>query len=254
MAQSQHGSATRRRWLHVCSRRWLSDPTCSVALVLMSSRCPACDSLGPSPCVPCAESIRAPGAIPAPAGVDQVVAAMSYEGVARDIIVALKYRNARCVVPWLASCIAGRARSLGVAAQCDVVTWVPATPSTRRRRGFDQGELLAMGVGRQLELPTQAMLRRRSDNRQTGLERAQRLAGPTVSARPRIRVVQRSVLVIDDVLTTGGSMQACASELRANGACKVLGAVAAHTPPGSRLAQRSLDHEPHSGERSTTFG
>ena len=111
----------------------------------------------------------------------------------------------------------------------DVVTWAPTSARRRRRRGYDQAELLARAVAWRLGVPCRRLLRRVDDPRgpQTGRTRAERLAGPTFVARRRVRGV---VLVVDDVVTTGATLRAAETALLAGGARSVRSIAAAATP------------------------
>jgi predicted amidophosphoribosyltransferase len=149
---------------------------------------------------------------------------VAYEGVGRELVARLKYRNARAVVAWLAQ---GMAALAGPGA--DVVTWVPTTAERRRRRGFDQGRLLAAAVARRLGVACRPLLRRAPGPPQTGRSRAQRLGGPALHLRRRARVPAR-VVVVDDVATTGATLAAAARVLRSGGAREVHGLVAARRP------------------------
>jgi predicted amidophosphoribosyltransferase len=161
-----------------------------------------------------------------PAGVDACFALLSYVGVARELVARLKYRNARASVGWLAA---------GMAALVDepvhVVTFVPTTTVRRRDRGFDQAALLAQQVGRNLAVPASAVLRRGAVAAQTGADAAtRRHRDPRIEAR---RHIGGTVLLVDDVVTTGATLSAAAHALRAAGASRVIGLVAARTPaPG----------------------
>jgi len=160
---------------------------------------------------------------------------MAYEGAGREIVARLKYRNARCVVPWLATEMAklvedpkdARDPAAGLAA--DVVTWVPTTAARRRERGFDQGRVLAVAVARRLGIPCRGLLRRGRGPAQTGRSRRQRLEGPGYEVRSG-RAVPPRVLLVDDVVTTGATLTAAARRLREAGAHEVTALVAARRP------------------------
>src|SRR5438270_11983334 len=109
----------------------------SVSPVLLPTACPACGARGPAPCQPCAREVRAAPLFPPPADVDGCAAVLAYEGVGRELVARLKYRNARSVLPFL-----GRAMTaLAASEPAGVVTWVPPLPWRRRRRGFGPAEV-----------------------------------------------------------------------------------------------------------------
>ena len=152
----------------------------------------------------------------------------SYEGTGRDLVVQLKYRNARSAMGWLA----GHLAALVDPTSIDVVTWAPTTPERRRARGFDQAELLARAVARRLRRPCRRQLRRDPGVPQTGRTRAERQDRPAL--RPTGRSAAR-VLVVDDVATTGMTLAAAASALRVAGALEIRCVTVARTPsrPGA---------------------
>lgn len=172
---------------------------------------------------------------PPPAGIDAWVAAFAYEGVARELVARLKYRNARAAVPWLGAIAAGVAqRRLYVPRVLDapdVVTWPPTVAERRRGRGFDHAELLARVVSRRLGPTAESLLRRLDGSPQTGRSAAARRAGPRFA--PIGACQGRRVLVVDDVATTGSTLSSCARALKGGGAASVVAVTVARTPlPG----------------------
>ena len=161
-----------------------------------------------------------------PPGVATLDALVRYEGVARELVLALKYRNTRPAIGRLARALADAAAHHGA----DAVTFAPTTATRRRERGYDQAELLARVVARRLRVPCLALLERRPGAAQTGRARVERLTGPTFVARRRHA---GSILVVDDVCTTGATLTAAAEALRGAGAGAIHAATVAVTPGAS---------------------
>jgi predicted amidophosphoribosyltransferase len=193
--------------------------------MFMPRSCPVCGALGAAPCASCAAGLRRAGPAPAPVGVDTCLALVIYEGVGRELVARLKYRNARSSVPFLARAMAAMVAGGG---PFDVVTWAPTTAARRRERGFDQAELLARAVARRLGgTPCRALLLRPPGNPQTGQPLDVRRAGPAFHpARP----APARVLLVDDVVTSGATMSAAARALRSAGARHVDAVAVARTP------------------------
>jgi len=184
--------------------------------MLLPTRCPGCGAPGPVPCEACCAAL-----VPAPPGA--VPALVAYEGVARELVAALKFRHARRLARPLAAGMA----ELVPPGLASVVTWAPTSPARRRQRGYDQAELLARALAAELGLPCRSLLERIGGGHQTGLDRVHRLAGPAFRPRPPVPV---RVLVVDDVTTTGATLLAAAGALRAAGAHLVLPLAFAATP------------------------
>ena len=190
-------------------------------LSLLPSRCTNCGAAGRSPCAKCQAEL----VVPPPAG-DGIRSALYYEGVARELVARLKYRNHRDALWFLAGLVA----ALVDRAEIDVVTWVPTTARHRRERGFDHGEMLARAVAKRLRRPARRLLTRPFDDPQTGRNKAQRAIGPTLHARPAAS--GRRVLIVDDVTTTGVTLANAACQLERAGAVDVVKATAGRTPLG----------------------
>jgi predicted amidophosphoribosyltransferase len=152
-----------------------------------------------------------------PPGLDRVWSSASHEGIARNLVAALKFRH---LLP-VADLMADRIQWLAPAHMLSgAIVPVPPAPARLRRRGFDPAGELAAALAQRLDSPLEPCLGRRGGRRQVGRRRAERLGQP-----PRIHaggVAPRSVVLVDDVLTTGATMSACAQALRAAGAARVV--------------------------------
>jgi predicted amidophosphoribosyltransferase len=191
-----------------------------------------CGATGPAPCAGCAALLQRAPSLPAPAGVESCAALLAYEGVGRELVARLKYRNARSSVPFLARGMAA------IVDAADMVTWAPTTPARLRERGFDQAQLLARAVARELGLPCRRLLRRQPGPGQTGRDAAARYEGPAFAARRALDGL--AVLVVDDVITTGATVAAAARTLRDAGAGDVSVVAAARTPPRRRHVHSAM--------------
>jgi ComF family protein len=154
-------------------------------------------------------------------------APVAYEGPARALVHALKLGGLVAAADAMAAQIAAGVPPQLLAAATLVP--VPGHPRHRRRRGFDQAERIAAALGRRTGKPVaHCLLRGRSAPPQAGASRAERLrnGGSTISVSGRAPL--RAVL-IDDVHTTGATLDACARALRAAGAESVVAVTYART-------------------------
>jgi len=223
--------------------------------MLLPTRCPVCGSLGDAPCRRCAARLRPATDAPPPAGFDVCRSLLVYEGASRRLVTSLKYRNDRAALTWLAR----RMAQLLDPPPGTVVTWAPTSGRRRRQRGFDQAELLARAVARRWRLPCLRLLVRTADTAQTGASVAERRTGPAMAAT---RPVRGPVVVVDDVTTSGSTLQAAARALRdasatvdpTAGPTWVAGLTAARTPRHSTESPRSVSHSSRDGEESLKSG
>ena len=185
--------------------------------MLFRQRCEACGGIARVLCATCRTQLFAM----AQPECDAAVVAVAYEGIARRLILNLKYRNRRQVVVVLAELLAQRVLQSvpNIATVCDVVTWAPTSTARVRRRGLDQAELLARRLARVLDVPCRQLLIKTSTNVQTGASREERLRGSVFSARKL--GVNSHVIVVDDVVTTGTTLRCAADALRKAGARQV---------------------------------
>jgi len=199
--------------------------------VLLPVICPVCDRPGRAPCERCAAELRRAPSLPCPPGLASCAALLDYDGAGRELVARLKYRNARSSVPFL---VEGMSALVG-GRPVDVVTWAPTTRARRRRRGFDQSELLARGVARHMGRPARPLLRRPAGAPQTGRTAGERWSGVRFSVTARRLPAGARVLLVDDVVTSGATLAAGARALLVAGASEVHAVAAARARPGRTL-------------------
>lgn len=150
--------------------------------------------------------------------------AAAYEGPVESAIHRFKYQGWRRLAGPLALLMAERLAVEGLAAR--FVVGVPLHPARLRERGFDQAGLLARELRRSMALasPPGRLVRTRHTPPQVGHDRVWRLANVRAAFEWRGGPLEGSpVLLVDDVATTGATLDACASALRAGGSGPVTG-------------------------------
>ena len=150
-----------------------------------------------------------------------VAVAAYYDGPVKELILSLKFQRLRAAADAAAALITATLPSWPI----DMVTSVPISPARHRERGYNQSELLARRVAEALDRPYTPLLARANSQHQLGLDRRSRLR--SAGGFFAVRRCEGHVLVVDDVLTTGATLNACAAELRGAGAEVVWGAAVA---------------------------
>lgn len=161
-------------------------------------------------------------------------APLCYEGEAKKMIHALKFQGRRYLDEPLGRLMAECLRD----ANADGCVPVPLHSARYRERGFNQSELLCQAISQELNIPVwQTGLRRVRDTRhQIGLNAEERKENVKDAFEADACVEGKTLILIDDVFTTGATFAACVRALRGKGAV-VLGAVAA------RVCQAMADDE-----------
>ena len=148
-----------------------------------------------------------------------------YEGPVRRLVHAYKFGGQSCLAAPLAEQLAAALASWGI--ELDVIVPVPLTSARRRQRGFNQAALLAERAGRATGVSVQgALVRERSigdQARSPSAEQRRRNVESAFALRRGADVDGLRVLLIDDVATTGATLDACARALLQGGAKDVYG-------------------------------
>ena len=144
-----------------------------------------------------------------------LAAAFEYVGPAATLIRKLKYSNQPYLSKGAGAYLAAQFLRLNWPMP-DVIIPVPIAFTHKLERGYNQSLLLSESLGMILDRPFQEALKRKSgDYSQAGLSRKQRmqLSGESISLRRNQNLHDKCILLIDDVLTTGSTMQKCAEAL-----------------------------------------
>lgn len=184
--------------------------------------CPRCSHLLVSENAPCPECRAHPRLI------TRIRAAAWHEGVVRQAIHALKYNRRRDVAAPLANLLAPLCAAPDD--KPDLFTSVPLHPERQRERGYNQAELLAEQTARALRSTYARLLERtRATADQIGLNAKERRANvrDAFQVTAAVSVTGKRVVLIDDVCTTGATLDACAAALFARGADAVYGVTVA---------------------------
>ena len=186
--------------------------------LILGSTCPVCGRIATKLCLDCRETLET-------RRLDQslgeyhggVIAVFAYDSTIRQAILGFKYRNQRSSLRFLGDAVVRRVlveqtRSLK---KIDIVTWAPTTQSRVIERGYDHAELIARYIAKKLQVRCLKLLIRSSDQPQTGKSRESRLIGPIFWAR---KLNAEHVLVFDDVVTTGATLNSASLALYQAGA------------------------------------
>ena len=197
---------------------WLLDllypPKCVLCRKLLTGKGPVCPH--------CMDKLpEFDGAAPSVRFTSGGAVSFFYEGQLRESFLRFKFSGRDFYADVYGNWMAGRIRD-ELGRGFDGVCWVPVSKKRRKSRGYDQSELLAKRVAKELSLPACAALQKHAErNPQSQLKDAalrQANASGAFSVRPDADVSGKTLLLIDDIVTTGATLSECCRILRQAGA------------------------------------
>lgn len=165
---------------------------------------------------------------------DRVIAPLYYDGAASRAILRMKASGDRVAAAFFAEEMAAAVRQHYPDTVFDGVVFVPSERSRQRRRGYNPGHMVAQELAVQLELPLLPVLIKLTENAPqkslSAIERSGNVLG-VFDVVEESAVVGKTLLLADDIITTGATLDECAKMLKIGGAETVFAVVAAATRP-----------------------
>jgi ComF family protein len=224
-----------RDWRHL-----LADTGEAVLDLFFPPRCPGCGRVGftfcdacqarieppPAPaCIHCGQPQDAEQLCPTcretPSSLDRIACSAIFAHPLRDAIHELKYNDGRSLARPLGARMAAAWLQGNFAA--DIIIPVPLHTARQAERGYNQAALLARIVSREVGVPLgeSALVRTKATQQQAMLKAIERRENVKDAFACRSDVTGKHVVLVDDVCTTGSTLEACAAALRASGAASV---------------------------------
>jgi ComF family protein len=185
---------------------------------LLGPFCPSCGR-------PQASGMVCPSCWQRQTEIDGIRSPFSFDEVIRQAIHQLKYRNLKAISPSLAELLAAYLRSNPLPGEALVC--VPLHPRRLRERGYNQSGLLARELGRRIDLPVieDCLVRVKQAHPQVRAvdaeERRSNVAGAFVCRDERVK--GKPIILVDDVCTSGATLESCAAAIKSKGAASVWG-------------------------------
>lgn len=163
--------------------------------------------------------------------VDSVFSAFYYNGGIETAIHAFKFKNQPGLSGTISRLMCEELENHGGIPESDYIVPVPMHPRKKRQRGYNQSELIAVKLGEYFNIEVRTDILRkvkytRPQSRLKRIDRIHNLEG-TFALEPGASVEGKSILLVDDVLTTGTTMNTCAKILKDKGTAHIYGIVAA---------------------------
>lgn len=163
--------------------------------------------------------------------VDELYAPLYYEGYVRSAVLRYKFGGIKCSALEFAK-ILKLCIEENLSGKYDCITWVPTSKLRLRKRGYDQAQVLAEELGKLLDMPAQKLIKKRLEAKPQSRQatREQRIANIIGAFEVKdVSVIEKNILLVDDISTTGSTISECARILKTAGASKVYGITLAKT-------------------------
>ena len=152
---------------------------------------------------------------------DKNTAVYLYDDLIRDLLHSMKFRNKRHIAIGLGRLMAKQIQQMP---QDAVLVPVPMHKKKQSERGFNQSSIMALGISERFNIPVEDILIRTRDTPpQHGLHPAMRIENvyDAFDIRKHHSALDKYIILIDDIFTSGSSLNECARVLKANGAARV---------------------------------
>jgi len=163
---------------------------------------------------------------------DKVVSVANYTSIAKEFVYRLKYGGLKYYAKIIANFLVNKFKEEPNFKNVDIITCVPTTLKRLKDRGFNQAELIAKEFCKQINRPyTKLLLRVKNTPTQTHLtreERIENLKGAFELLVDKSNIKDKNILIIDDIITTGATMNEIALLLKKNNAKHVYGLTFCH--------------------------
>jgi competence protein ComFC len=197
-------------------------PACTGAIRVIENACPVCSGpLNGFRCATCAERHWY---------TSKNITISDYSGIMKSVICKMKFGRIRALHAVLGAIALNVLTRRAVTA--DIITWVPMSAKKRWERGFNQSELISKYISKRTGIPCRPLLREKAG---TGAQRKLGLRDRFINSLDRYETAGRGapagsrVLIIDDVFTTGATINECARQLLLDGAETVFSLTIART-------------------------
>lgn len=212
----------------------------ALADLLFPPRCPFCGKLlehkGPWPCQKCANAdfwITGPQGLSSGEHYLRCTSAGWYQEKLRDSVLKFKFSNHPEYAETYGPILARRIETY-LPGSYDCITWIPVSPETWKKRGYDQAQCLAQETAKALGREAVPLLAKTGKNVAQSSLKDGRLRKGNVEGVYEVpdpsKVQGQRILLIDDILTTGSTLEEGAKTLRAAGAAQVVAATLCRTP------------------------